>query len=54
MRIDARGLEVSAASPEAVEAVNDFTARLVRIDRGVEAILGDKRHTPLDDALARA
>jgi hypothetical protein len=39
MSIDARGLEVSAASPEAVEAVNDFTARLVRIDRGVEAIL---------------
>jgi Flp pilus assembly protein TadD len=35
----ARGLPVSGASPEVVDAINDFVARLVRIDQGSEAIL---------------
>jgi hypothetical protein len=27
------------ASPQALDAINDFTARLIRIDQGAEAIL---------------
>lgn len=39
MAKDARGLDVSNASPEAIEVINDFTARMLRLDQGVEAIL---------------
>ena len=39
MATDSRGLEISGASPEAAAAINDFSARLLRLDQGVEAIL---------------
>ncbi len=39
MSMDARGLEVSGASSEALAAIDDFTARLLRLDQGAEAIL---------------
>jgi hypothetical protein len=37
--MDARGNPVSNVSPQALDAINDFTARLIRIDQGAEAIL---------------
>jgi tetratricopeptide (TPR) repeat protein len=36
---DARGLDVTSDDTGAVAAANDFAARLLRLDRGVEAIL---------------
>jgi hypothetical protein len=34
--MDARGNPVSNASPQALDAINDSTARLIRIDHGAE------------------
>jgi hypothetical protein len=43
---DARGLEVTAGEPGAVAAADDFAARLLRLDQGVEAILEAVKHWP--------
>src|SRR5262245_40584809 len=43
---DARGLEVTADDAGAVAAADDFTARLLRIDQGVEAILDAVKRWP--------
>ena len=43
---DARGLEVTANHPDAVAAADDFTARLLRLDQGVEAILDAAKRWP--------
>jgi hypothetical protein len=43
---DARGLEVTAADAAAVAAADDFAARLLRLDQGVEAILDAVAHWP--------
>jgi tetratricopeptide (TPR) repeat protein len=43
---DARGLEVTAADAAAVAAADDFAARLLRLDQGVEAILDAVGHWP--------
>jgi tetratricopeptide (TPR) repeat protein len=43
---DARGLEVTAADAAAVAAADDFAARLLRLDQGVEAILDAVRRAP--------
>jgi tetratricopeptide (TPR) repeat protein len=43
---DARGLEVTANCPDAVVAADDFTARLLRLDQGVEAILDAAKRWP--------
>ena len=43
---DARGLEVTAADAAAVAATDDFTARLLRLDQGVEAILDAVKRAP--------
>jgi len=47
---DARGLEVTANDSDAVAAADDFTARLLRLDQGAEAILDAAKrwpHTPI-------
>jgi hypothetical protein len=36
---DARGLDVTSDDADAVAATDDFAARVLRLDRGVEAIL---------------
>jgi hypothetical protein len=36
---DARGLDVTADHADAVAAADDFAARLLRLDQGVEAVL---------------
>ena len=36
---DARGLDVTTDDPGAVAAADDFAARVLRLDRGAEAIL---------------
>jgi len=36
---DPRGLDISANDPSAVAAADDFAARLLRLDQGVEGIL---------------
>jgi hypothetical protein len=43
---DARGLEVTADHADAIVAVDDFAARLLRLDQGVEAILGAVKRWP--------
>ena len=43
---DARGLDVSANDPAAVAAADDFAARLLRLDQGVEGILEAAKHWP--------
>ena len=43
---DARGLDVSADDPAAVAAADDFAARLLRLDQGVEAILEAAKRWP--------
>jgi hypothetical protein len=43
---DARGLDVSTDDAAAVTAVDDFAARLLRLDQGVEAILDAAKHWP--------
>lgn len=55
MPTDARGLAVSGADDEVIRAIDDFTARLLRLDRGVEAILeaADRRpEVPMVQLLA--
>ena len=43
---DARGLEVTAGGAGEVAAADDFAARLLRLDQGVEAILDAVKHWP--------
>lgn len=43
---DARGLEVSTDDAAAVAAADDFAARLLRLDQGVEAILDAVKRSP--------
>ena len=43
---DARGLDVSANDPAAVAAADDFAARLLRLDQGVEGILEAAKRWP--------
>jgi tetratricopeptide (TPR) repeat protein len=43
---DARGLDVTTSDPAAVAAADDFAARLLRLDRGVEAILDAAKRWP--------
>ena len=43
---DARGLDVSTDDAAAVTAVDDFAARLLRLDQGVEAILDAAKRWP--------
>ena len=43
---DTRGLEITAADAAAVAATDDFTARLLRLDQGVEAILDAVKRAP--------
>jgi tetratricopeptide (TPR) repeat protein len=43
---DARGLDVTTSDPAAVTAADDFAARLLRLDRGVEAILDAAKRWP--------
>jgi hypothetical protein len=43
---DARGLDVTADHPDAVAAADDFAARLLRLDQGVEAILDAAKRWP--------
>jgi hypothetical protein len=43
---DARGLEVTADHADAVAAADDFAARLLRLDQGVEAILDSAKRWP--------
>src|SRR6476660_6456742 len=43
---DARGLDLTADDPAAVAAADDFTARLLRLDRGVEAIVDAAKRWP--------
>jgi tetratricopeptide (TPR) repeat protein len=43
---DARGLEVTGDDAAAVTAADDFAARLLRLDQGVEAILDAVEHWP--------
>lgn len=45
-RLDARELHVTAASAAEIAAVDSFIARLLRIDRGAEAIFEDARTFP--------
>src|SRR5262249_45271507 len=42
----ARGLDVSANDPAAVAAADDFAARLLRLDQGVEGILEAAKRWP--------
>jgi tetratricopeptide (TPR) repeat protein len=43
---DARGLDVTTDDATAVAAADDFAARLLRLDQGVEAILDVAKHWP--------
>src|SRR5262245_50603046 len=43
---DARGLDVTGNDAAAVAAADDFAARLLRLDQGVEAILDAAKHWP--------
>src|SRR5215813_1116175 len=43
---DARGLDVTGSDPAAVAAADDFAARLLRLDQGVEAILDAAKRWP--------
>jgi tetratricopeptide (TPR) repeat protein len=43
---DARGLDITASHTDAVAAADDFTARLLRVDQGVEAILAAAKRWP--------
>lgn len=43
---DARGLDVTADNADAVAAADDFAARLLRLDQGVEAILDAVKSWP--------
>ena len=43
---DSRGLDVTTHEPAAVAAADDFAARLLRLDRGVEAILDAAKRWP--------
>src|SRR5215472_8736343 len=43
---DARGLDVTGNDAAAVAAADDFAARLLRLDQGVEAILEAAKHWP--------
>src|SRR5215813_1530387 len=43
---DARGLDVTSRDPAAVAAADDFAARLLRLDRGVENILDAAKRWP--------
>jgi len=43
---DARGLDLTADDPAAVAAADDFAARLLRLDRGVEAIVDAAKRWP--------
>jgi len=43
---DARGLDVTADNADAVAAADDFAARLLRLDQGVEAILDAVKRWP--------
>src|SRR5262249_32748441 len=43
---DARGLDVTADDAAAVAAADDFAARLLRLDQGVEAILDAAKRWP--------
>jgi hypothetical protein len=43
---DARGLDVIGNDPAAVAAADDFAARLLRLDQGVEAILDAAKRWP--------
>src|SRR4051794_14160069 len=45
-RLDARGLPSSARSDAELASIDFFTARLARIERGAEAILGGARTFP--------
>jgi hypothetical protein len=54
---DARGLDVSANDSAAVAAADDFAARLLRLDQGVEGILEAAKHwsdTPIIQLYAAA
>lgn len=56
-RVDARGLTVTAESAAEVASIDAFTARLLRIERGLEAILEDAKtfpNSPLVQMLAAA
>jgi len=43
---DARGLDVTTDDATAVAAADDFAARLLRLDQGVEAILDAAKRWP--------
>jgi tetratricopeptide (TPR) repeat protein len=43
---DARGLDITASNTDAVAAADDFTARLLRVDQGAEAILAAAKRWP--------
>ena len=43
---DARGLEVTASHADAVAAADAFTARVLRIDQGAEAVLDAAKRWP--------
>jgi hypothetical protein len=43
---DARGLDVTTDDAAAVTAADDFAARLLRLDQGVEAILEAAKRWP--------
>jgi len=43
---DARGLDVTGNDAAAVAAADDFAARLLRLDQGVEAILDAAKRWP--------
>jgi hypothetical protein len=43
---DARGLDLTADDPAAVAVPDDFAARLLRLDRGVEAIVDVAKRWP--------
>jgi hypothetical protein len=43
---DARGLDVTADHADAVAAADDFAARLLRLDQGVEAVLDAVKRWP--------
>src|SRR6266481_455253 len=43
---DARGLDVTSNDAAAVAAADDFAARLLRLDQGVEAILDAAKRWP--------
>src|SRR5262245_39750746 len=49
---DARGLDVTADHADAVAAADDFAARLLRLDQGVEAVLDAVKRWPQTPILA--